>query len=51
MGGHFRILPTIVNKDYIMKSLLKTLSVKLEQIGSVELVQNSIIQNQKELDI
>ena len=39
------------SKASIMKSLLKTLSVKLEQIGSVELVQNSIIQNQKELDI
>jgi len=39
------------SKGTVLKSLLKSISVKLEQIGSVELVQNSIIQNQKELDI
>ena len=37
------------SKSLILKSLLKSITVKLSQIGSIEMVQNSIMTNEKSL--
>ena len=49
IGDYVKLNKLFIEKSTVIKSLLKSLSVKLSQIGSVELIQDSAIKNKQAL--
>ena len=49
IGDYVKLNKLFIEKSTVIKSLLKSLSVKLSQIGSIELIQDSAIKNKQSL--
>lgn len=50
IGDYAKLNKLFVEKSTVIKSLLKSISVKLSQIGSIELIQDSTIKNKSTLE-